>query len=413
MQQLCSQLGLPEESIRSGDDIIGMIEADMLANATSEGDQASKRRPFLVFAHMGDYLDRFDNMNRLNALCKNERLWLHVEGESIVLLGVKKPPAEVQPIVHADSLLINAADLCPGENVNSFVAFYRRDAPAWAIVEKLGVSTKRMQLSLWLQMQMLGRSNIVNGISKAHHLVQLMATRLKEVPFVQFLADPHPAQVQIALRYVASSLPFVSRQEMSAESSSSPVTLQPPSSSTPRKSASPLTPRASDADAAVQQASPFLNQINQRILTEVVQAINAQDPNHAISLELSLINVSESEDVASSSSTAPFRSLMRFAPLTSRSLWQLSDAQVTAFCDNFIRQASLINSCILHRPILPRACERLARASILPVTSRPFDLLGLGAIRYRPAIVADLASGGLTEGDKTADLVRVPFSFPF
>ncbi|XP_017782097.1 PREDICTED: pyridoxal-dependent decarboxylase domain-containing protein 1 [Nicrophorus vespilloides] len=111
VQHLCRQLGLPLSCVRPvpvnthfGSQYTMDVAAlqKMIAEDISAG-----RSPLLVVADAGTPITgHLDNMSRLQELCKENNIWLHLRGHSLAALALPLQPHSAQPSPIADSFTL-------------------------------------------------------------------------------------------------------------------------------------------------------------------------------------------------------------------------------------------------------------------------------------------------------------------
>uniref|UniRef100_A0A8C2ZEA2 Pyridoxal-dependent decarboxylase domain-containing protein 1 n=1 Tax=Cyclopterus lumpus TaxID=8103 RepID=A0A8C2ZEA2_CYCLU len=179
-QHLCSQLGLPLSSLCTVpcNTIFGsqhQMDVALLDKLIKEDVEAGKL-PLLLIANAGTPgAGHTDKLARLKDLCDQYSMWLHVEGVNLATLALGQVTSAIMAASRSDSMT-----LTPGQWLGlpavTAVTLYRHEDPAMSLAAGLTSSqpvAKLRALPLWLSLQYLGHSGIVQKIRHATALVIL------------------------------------------------------------------------------------------------------------------------------------------------------------------------------------------------------------------------------------------------
>uniref|UniRef100_A0A8C2ZE51 Pyridoxal-dependent decarboxylase domain-containing protein 1 n=1 Tax=Cyclopterus lumpus TaxID=8103 RepID=A0A8C2ZE51_CYCLU len=184
-QHLCSQLGLPLSSLCTVpcNTIFGsqhQMDVALLDKLIKEDVEAGKL-PLLLIANAGTPgAGHTDKLARLKDLCDQYSMWLHVEGVNLATLALGQVTSAIMAASRSDSMT-----LTPGQWLGlpavTAVTLYRHEDPAMSLAAGLTSSqpvAKLRALPLWLSLQYLGHSGIVQKIRHATALSQMFTLSL-------------------------------------------------------------------------------------------------------------------------------------------------------------------------------------------------------------------------------------------
>uniref|UniRef100_A0A3Q1BER8 Pyridoxal-dependent decarboxylase domain-containing protein 1 n=1 Tax=Amphiprion ocellaris TaxID=80972 RepID=A0A3Q1BER8_AMPOC len=188
-QHLCTQLGLPLSSLCTVpcNTVFGsqhQMDVALLEKLIKEDKEAGKL-PLLLIANAGTPgAGHTDKLGRLRDLCDQYSLWLHVEGVNLATLALGEVTSAIMAATRSDSMT-----LTPGQWLGlpavTAVTLYRHEDPALSLAAGLTPSQpvdKLRALPLWLSLQHLGHSGVVQ---KFRHATSLVEDELKS-PVVLF-----------------------------------------------------------------------------------------------------------------------------------------------------------------------------------------------------------------------------------
>uniref|UniRef100_A0AAQ6AI67 Pyridoxal-dependent decarboxylase domain-containing protein 1 n=1 Tax=Amphiprion ocellaris TaxID=80972 RepID=A0AAQ6AI67_AMPOC len=191
-QHLCTQLGLPLSSLCTVpcNTVFGsqhQMDVALLEKLIKEDKEAGKL-PLLLIANAGTPgAGHTDKLGRLRDLCDQYSLWLHVEGVNLATLALGEVTSAIMAATRSDSMT-----LTPGQWLGlpavTAVTLYRHEDPALSLAAGLTPSQpvdKLRALPLWLSLQHLGHSGVVQKFRHATSLSQQLLQKLKCVTSIK------------------------------------------------------------------------------------------------------------------------------------------------------------------------------------------------------------------------------------
>uniref|UniRef100_A0A3Q2Z380 Pyridoxal-dependent decarboxylase domain-containing protein 1 n=1 Tax=Hippocampus comes TaxID=109280 RepID=A0A3Q2Z380_HIPCM len=178
-QHLCNQLGLPLSSLCTVpcNTLFGsqhQMDIALLDKLIKE-DVESGKFPLLLIANAGTHLaGHTDKLGRLRDLCDQYKMWLHVEGINLATLVLGEASSAVMAATRSDSMTLTPGPWL-GLPAVTAVTLYRHEDPALSLAAGLTSSQpveKLRALPLWLSLQYLGHSGIIQKIRHATMLVR-------------------------------------------------------------------------------------------------------------------------------------------------------------------------------------------------------------------------------------------------
>ncbi|XP_034394699.1 pyridoxal-dependent decarboxylase domain-containing protein 1 isoform X1 [Cyclopterus lumpus] len=216
-QHLCSQLGLPLSSLCTVpcNTIFGsqhQMDVALLDKLIKEDVEAGKL-PLLLIANAGTPgAGHTDKLARLKDLCDQYSMWLHVEGVNLATLALGQVTSAIMAASRSDSMT-----LTPGQWLGlpavTAVTLYRHEDPAMSLAAGLTSSqpvAKLRALPLWLSLQYLGHSGIVQKIRHATALSEQLLQKLKALASIKTSVEDELSSPVVLFRF---------SQEMSSASS--------------------------------------------------------------------------------------------------------------------------------------------------------------------------------------------------
>lgn len=182
-QYLCHQLGLPLSCLCTVPCQMGVMDTVALQKLI-EDDQSSGKTPVIVIAYAGTPLaGRVDNLTRLQELCQQFNVWLHLEGSSLSMLASPAIPAYLNSAVFCNSMTLN---LCAWLALPAvpFVTLFK--SPDVMLTRAAGLSTFNVRyklncLSLWMCLQHLGFDKITARLQYHSHLAKTIHERVQKI----------------------------------------------------------------------------------------------------------------------------------------------------------------------------------------------------------------------------------------
>ncbi|XP_077413353.1 pyridoxal-dependent decarboxylase domain-containing protein 1 [Vanacampus margaritifer] len=191
-QHLCNQLALPLSSLCTVpcNTLFGsqhQMDIALLDKLIKE-DMESGKLPLLLIANAGTPgAGHTDKLGRLRDLCDQYKMWLHVEGVNLATLVLDDTTSAVMAATRSDSMTLTPGPWL-GLPAVTAVTLYRHEDPALSLAAGLTSSQpveKLRALPLWLSLQYLGHSGIIQKIRHAAMLSQQLLQHLKSVSSIK------------------------------------------------------------------------------------------------------------------------------------------------------------------------------------------------------------------------------------
>ncbi|XP_061605781.1 pyridoxal-dependent decarboxylase domain-containing protein 1 isoform X2 [Phyllopteryx taeniolatus] len=220
-QHLCNQLALPLSSLCTVpcNTLFGsqhQMDIALLDKLIKE-DIESGKLPLLLIANAGTPgAGHTDKLGRLRDLCDQYKMWLHVEGVNLATLVLGQATSAVMAATRSDSMTLTPGPWL-GLPAVTAVTLYRLEDPALSLAAGLTSSQpveKLRALPLWLSLQYLGYSGIIQKIRHATTLSQQLLHNLKSVSAIKTSVEDELNSPVVLFRF---------SQEMSAASNSGSV----------------------------------------------------------------------------------------------------------------------------------------------------------------------------------------------
>ncbi|KAH0631879.1 hypothetical protein JD844_019772 [Phrynosoma platyrhinos] len=191
-QSLCSQLGLPLSCmcrVPCNTMFGSQHQMDVaLLDRLIKDDIESGKLPILLVANAGTPgAGHTDKLGRLKELCEQYNMWLHVEGVNLATLTLGYVSSSVLSATKCDSMTLTLGPWL-GLPAVPAVTLYRHEDPSLSLAAGLTSSQaveKLRALPLWLSLQYLGHSGIVERIKHASQLSQRLLENLKNQDFIK------------------------------------------------------------------------------------------------------------------------------------------------------------------------------------------------------------------------------------
>ncbi|XP_064478768.1 pyridoxal-dependent decarboxylase domain-containing protein 1-like isoform X2 [Ornithodoros turicata] len=190
---LCSQLGLPTACARVvpyGTDSRMNVEA---LKQLVEGDLERGFTPTVLVASAGQpWTGLWDPLVELQELCRQHKIWLHVEGPALASLFLEQStPKEASPSeVPWDSAILPLGDWFGVRGLPYVTLFGTSCAPADARaagLDAFSVHGSVECLPLWVALQALGEQGAVARVRHCFALTELLVERLQQVSCIKIL----------------------------------------------------------------------------------------------------------------------------------------------------------------------------------------------------------------------------------
>ncbi|XP_056262090.1 pyridoxal-dependent decarboxylase domain-containing protein 1 isoform X2 [Pseudoliparis swirei] len=207
-QHLCSQLGLPLSSLCTVpcNTIFGsqhQMDVALLDKLIKEDVEAGKL-PLLLVANAGTPgAGHTDKLARLKDLCDQYSMWLHVEGVNLATLALAQVSSSILAASKSDSMT-----LTPGQWLGlpavTAVTLYRHEDPALSLAAGLTCSqpvARLRALPLWLSLQHLGHTGIVQKIRHATALSEQLLQKLKGLASIKTSVEDEVGSPVVLFRF--------------------------------------------------------------------------------------------------------------------------------------------------------------------------------------------------------------------
>uniref|UniRef100_UPI00358EA79F pyridoxal-dependent decarboxylase domain-containing protein 1 isoform X2 n=1 Tax=Myxine glutinosa TaxID=7769 RepID=UPI00358EA79F len=189
---LCTQLGLPVSCLCTVpcNTVFGSQHQMDIASFERlvADDKEAGRLPLLLLANAGTpAAGHTDKFARLSEICSQHGIWLHVEGVTLATLVLGFVPSAMLAAVKSDSMTLTPG-IWLGLPATPAVTLYRHDDPSLALAASLVSSRpadRLRPLPLWLSLQLLGNSAILQCIRLATQLSQNLLDKLKLLPNIK------------------------------------------------------------------------------------------------------------------------------------------------------------------------------------------------------------------------------------
>nr|XP_057905638.1 pyridoxal-dependent decarboxylase domain-containing protein 1 [Doryrhamphus excisus]XP_057905639.1 pyridoxal-dependent decarboxylase domain-containing protein 1 [Doryrhamphus excisus] len=211
-QHVCNQLGLPLSSLCTVpcNTLFGsqhQMDVALLDKLIKE-DTESGKLPLLLIANAGTAgTGHTDKLGRLRDLCDQYKMWLHVEGVNLATLVLGQVNSAIMVATKSDSMTLTPG-LWLGLPAVTAVTLYRHEDPALSLAAGLTSSQpveKIRALPLWLSLQYLGYSGIVQKIRHATDLSHQMLQLLNSVTSIKTLVEDELCSSVVLLKFLEIS----------------------------------------------------------------------------------------------------------------------------------------------------------------------------------------------------------------
>lgn len=193
VHHICRQLGLPLHCIRGVPSmtLFGLQQKmDVAAlERLVEEDKNSGRVPLLVLADAGTPIaGHVDNLSRLQEICRNHELWLHLRGHTLAALAMVT--TSNSPAYVSDSLTLPLGFWLGVPGLPS-VTLYNQNGLVGASLGLLEYPGRKLiSLPLWTVLQNFGREGIQLRMQQAFQSCEHLWKRLSKYPCLRLLSQP-------------------------------------------------------------------------------------------------------------------------------------------------------------------------------------------------------------------------------
>ncbi|OCT61481.1 hypothetical protein XELAEV_18047506mg [Xenopus laevis] len=208
-QSICNQLGLPLSCLcRVPCNTMFGSQHQMdvaLLDRLIKDDIQSGKCPLLLVANAGTPgAGHTDKLGRLKELCDQYSIWLHVEGVNLATLALSYVNSSVLAATKCDSMTLTLGSWL-GLPAVPAVTLYRHEDPSLSLAAGLTSSQpveKLRALPLWLSLQYLGHSGIVEQIKHASQLSQKLLENLNNLSPVKTSVENDGSSPVVVFRFV-------------------------------------------------------------------------------------------------------------------------------------------------------------------------------------------------------------------
>ncbi|XP_076045196.1 pyridoxal-dependent decarboxylase domain-containing protein 1 isoform X2 [Oratosquilla oratoria] len=307
-------------------------------------DLAAQRKPLLVIANAGGgYVGGVDNVARIQELCNNNDVWLHVEGHALAALTLPNTPNLPAKVGHSLTLPLT---LWLGVPSLPYVTLYRSCDTTAALnagLTALNLHVRLACLPLWSTLQTLGQSGVVSRIQHAFELSQQLQWHLSSLNVIRMLS---PA---------ATETNSVSIQNLISKSIGTTQLLETVCGSVVFQYVE---------DKTTDKKNPeYFDNLNSW-LGQVVRRDVGSIPLELLQLESAGL-------------------VLRWSPLESPNTSAVTSADVARLIESLESQIEILNATVKQRS---RFAELVSSAKNLEVVEIP-GWAGLGGVRYIPDLV--------------------------
>ncbi|XP_038676636.1 pyridoxal-dependent decarboxylase domain-containing protein 1 isoform X5 [Scyliorhinus canicula] len=212
-QYICNQLGLPISCMCS-------VPCNTMFGSQHQMDVALLERlikddidcgklPLLLVANAGTPgAGHTDKLARLNELCNQYKMWLHVEGVNLATLTLGYVSSSVLAATKCDSMTLTLGPWL-GLPAVPAVTLYRHEDPSLSLAAGLTTSQpveKLRALPLWLSLQYLGHDGIVDRIKYASQLSQRLLENLRKLSSIRTSVEDEFNSPVVVFRFIQEHL---------------------------------------------------------------------------------------------------------------------------------------------------------------------------------------------------------------
>ncbi|XP_014245569.1 putative pyridoxal-dependent decarboxylase domain-containing protein 2 [Cimex lectularius] len=190
-QYICKQIGLPFSCISTipCNTLFGSQRMDLATlEREIETDFKNKKLPLIVLADAGTPIfGHVDNITRLQEICRNKGVWLHLRGHSLAALAIPDQPNQLDYIAHSMTLPLGIWLGIPGLPT---ATVYNSQAlsPTAVGLDKPG--RKLVSLPIWTTFQSLGTEEIKRRLRDAFDWCYQLWQRIEKYPNIRLLSQP-------------------------------------------------------------------------------------------------------------------------------------------------------------------------------------------------------------------------------
>lgn len=221
VQHICRQLGLPFHCVRPVpcNTLFAGHKMDVAAlDRLIEEDKTAGRLPLIVLADAGmPIAGHVDNLSRLQEVCHNHEIWLHLRGHSLAALALITSSTNT-PTRISDSMTLPLATWLGVPGLPS-VTVYNQSGLAGSSLGLLEHPNRRLlTLPLWTVLQNMGMNGIQQRIKEAFESSEQLWKRLTKYQCLRILSQApggeltdvssKPVNTNLLFEVVASAVVF-------------------------------------------------------------------------------------------------------------------------------------------------------------------------------------------------------------
>ncbi|XP_048764504.2 putative pyridoxal-dependent decarboxylase domain-containing protein 2 isoform X2 [Ostrea edulis] len=364
---LCLQLGLPLSSIcnvpcSTETGTTSIMDVQMLEKLIQD-DIAAAKTPVLLVGFAGSpHLGSVDDLYELRKICKNHKIWLHVEGNNLAILATVSVPSAVEPATSGDSMTLRLGKWIgiPGL---PFITLYRNTDPALELAAGLNSFNPQLKLNclpLWIVLQSLGHDGIVDRVKHCCKLADKLHEILEKVPTIKEIGEgkeetPEAKSIR-DLIFVAIDALFVFKM-----ASPTIVFKYVEDATAGAVEIAPYSPVSSQEDIEEKEKlKTYYDALN----SWLCDTLYLENPN----VDVELIDV-ENEG-----------NCIKFSPLDTSQVKGTVEEDIEKFGESLKKQLVILDATVLHRD---RFCAIVEAQDNLRIVEVP-SWAGLGVVQYMP-----------------------------
>ncbi|XP_065181157.1 putative pyridoxal-dependent decarboxylase domain-containing protein 2 isoform X2 [Sycon ciliatum] len=393
-QYICLQLGLPLSccSVVPHNTVFGSshtMDVAQLERQMTE-DLADGRIPLLLIASAGTpVVGHVDNLTRLQKLCEDHHVWLHIRGHgtALRLAGAEDPSLEAISKCQSVTLSPGIWFGLPGAPL---CTLYKTADPSMALasdLRSLPSSLTLQPLSIWMAFQYLGRSQLSLMINHATELAKLLASEISKIPEMKCVDVPLHCNHVIIFKFSGLAASVESTGILSATTDSSagvaPATPKQNGEVTPTSSATASTAATTDEDAegerqpSAAKPSGHIGKLSQTALDNLNSMLLRSVQRSVPFIAMSIVRSQQHGEC------------LRFSPLETAAVYGTSFEDVHNFCGRLVKRIALVNRTIANQPQFlslagDHECVQLVNAQ---------ETSGLATLRFIPRYIGPAAQG--------------------
>ncbi|XP_061167999.1 putative pyridoxal-dependent decarboxylase domain-containing protein 2 isoform X2 [Saccostrea echinata] len=364
---LCLQLGLPLSSICNvpcctEKGTTSIMDVQMLEKLIQDDISAAKTPVLLVGFAGSPHLGSVDNLQELRKICKDHKIWLHVEGNNLAILATVSVPTAVEPATSGDSMTLRLGKWIgiPGL---PFITLYKTTDPALELAAGLNTFTPQLKLNclpLWIILQSLGHDGIVDRIKHCCTLAEKMHDILQNLPTIKEIGEEKTEEKEAKtfkdLLFVAIDALFVFKM-----ASPTVVFRYVEDSTTGAVEIAPYSPVTSQEDMEEKEKlKAYYDALN----LWLCDTLYLENPN----VGLELIDVEQEGNC------------IKFSPLDTAQVKGTVEEDIENFGESLKKQIAILDATVLQRD---RFCAIVEAQDNLRIVEVP-NWAGLGVVQYMP-----------------------------